>query len=121
MTVDWKIWAGVLAIILAIGAWLWIGQLRAERDLWALRTQTLTRENASLAASARVIGAAAQAQNMVCQTEIIRRERIVEITETKPAIKPEGAADAGASKKAVDLLNHDLFTPLGHGLRRAAE
>ena len=45
---EWKIWAGLVLLLLAGAAWLWIGQLRAERDLAAMQVQTLTRENTSL-------------------------------------------------------------------------
>ena len=81
----------------------------------------LREENARLAVSARAVSVAAQAQSLVCQSELTRRARIEEITDCRPAAKPEEAVDANVSKKAVDLLNHDLFAPLGHGLRRPAE
>ena len=50
MTVDWKVWLGALAVILAGAGWLWIGQLRAEKDVLAIQVQTLARENAGLTA-----------------------------------------------------------------------
>lgn len=45
---EWKLWAGLVAILLAGAAWLWIGQLRAERDLAAHQARALASENMSL-------------------------------------------------------------------------
>lgn len=50
VTVDWKVWLGALVVILVGAGWLWIGQLRAEKEALAVRVQTLARENVGLAA-----------------------------------------------------------------------
>ncbi len=50
MMLDWKIWAGLLAAVLIGAAWLYVGHLRAERDLLTRQAETLARENAGLAA-----------------------------------------------------------------------
>ena len=98
-----------------------------EIDLLRLKVKTLTAENnalideaARLKKSALAVSAAAQAQNLVCRMDLVRRAAIDEIAEAPPASKPEEAVDDQASRKAVHLLNNDLFAPLGHGLRRAA-
>jgi len=123
------------------GCWPWIAAvllfgllaqaLACERrgreiDLLRLEVQSLTSENnslideaARLKKSALAVSAAAQAQSFVCQAELARQTAIEEIAEARPASKPEEAIDAQSSQKAIELLNNDLFAPLGRGLRRA--
>ncbi len=48
MTNEWKIWAGLVAFLVAGAAWLWIGQLRAGNEHLNQQVQILTRENTGL-------------------------------------------------------------------------
>lgn len=45
---EWKIWAGLVALLLAGAAWLYVGQIRAERDLAVHQARTLASENVGL-------------------------------------------------------------------------
>jgi hypothetical protein len=123
-------WPGISAVLLfcVLAQAAACDQRGREIDLLRLEVKTLTDENNSLVdeaarlkKSALVVSAAAQAQGIVCQVELVRRAAIDEIAEARPASKPEEAVDDQASRKAVHLLNSDLFAPLGLGLRRAAD
>lgn len=50
MTIDWKIWAGAVIVIMAGAGWLYVGRILAERDSAVLQAQTLARENIGLTA-----------------------------------------------------------------------
>ena len=81
----------------------------------------LKEENNKLAVSAQAARTAVHGHGLIYRAEAERRNHIEEITEAKPVAIPEGAVDVGVSKKAVNLLNHDLFAPISSGLRRQAD
>ena len=123
-------WPGISAILLfcVLAQAAACDRRGREVELLQLKLKTLTAENnslmdetARLKKSAQAVSAAAQAQGLVCQMELARRAAIEEIAEARPASKPEEAVDDQTSRKAIGLLNNDLFAPLGRGLRRADE
>ena len=45
---EWNIWGAAVVVLLAGAAWLYVGQLRAERDLAVHQARTLAGENTAL-------------------------------------------------------------------------
>jgi hypothetical protein len=124
----WRIGLGlVLAAVLTGG--LMAYKVRGRRiETLELQAAGLKREiitlhdrNFRLVEEARVLVVAAEEMGQVCRAELVRRGKIEELAEARPAIKPESAIDSQTSRKSIDLLNNDLFAPLGNGLRRAAD
>ena len=88
MTIDWKIWIGALIVILAGATWFYVGQLRAERDLAAMQSQSLARENAALSAEVEANTRAlanreAERARLAAENEALRG-RLEEVYERDP-------------------------------------
>ena len=121
----WRLWAEIVLIVASIGLAVAVDQRGREIELLQLKNKTLladynnlTVEKARLEKSARAVSLAAQAQGLICSQELGRRAQIEELVKGGQTPIPETAIDDQSSRKIIDLLNDDLFAPLGHGLRR---
>jgi hypothetical protein len=83
-----KLWAGVLAVVLFGGAWLYLGQIRAERDQAVSQAQALARENAGLKAevlaNARALEARENKRAALAAEKEALRGQLGEIYENDP-------------------------------------
>jgi len=89
-------------------------ELKAARADLALRND----EYARLKASAAAAGRASAALGRIQKAETLRRERISQLArEAKPIERPGVAVDEQSSRRAIEILNVDLFAPFDDGLR----
>ena len=104
ITVEWKLWAGALAIILAGATWFYVGQLRTEKDLAVMRMQTLARENAGLTveveANRRALEDRARAAAVLAAEKAELETKLKEVCQNDPEARawadspcPDGVLD----------------------------